>query len=306
MPGCWLRVDIVADFRLDQAAGLRRLFGQEQLQVITFVAGCEGVGRSVALANIGVALARLGKGVLIIDENSASDDIASSFGLLARHDLDDVLQGEIQVDQAILHPMHGVQVLPAARAAGKLRRLSSLQQHRLMEAMTSLGHAVDVILVDASMAHPHGFSPFGLASQESVVVLSGNSISITEAYALIKNVSQAFARKHFRILINKVKSVQEAGAIFDNLAEVCHRRGIADLEYAGAIVLDEAMRQSAQAFSPVLMRTPSSPSAIAVREIAMDLQYWQRGHEGLSGGLDQFVHQLIHLSQRFTPSLARV
>ena len=52
----------MADFRLDQAAGLRRLMGGgQQLQVVTFVAGCDGVGRSVAVANLGVALARLGK-----------------------------------------------------------------------------------------------------------------------------------------------------------------------------------------------------------------------------------------------------
>ena len=60
----------MADFRLDQAAGLRRLLGAGQLQVVTFVAGCEGVGRSVAVANIGAALARLGKEVLIIDEHA--------------------------------------------------------------------------------------------------------------------------------------------------------------------------------------------------------------------------------------------
>ena len=65
----------MADFRVDQAAGLRRLLGGSQLQVVTFVAGCEGVGRSVAVANLGVALARLGKEVLIIDENASRDDI---------------------------------------------------------------------------------------------------------------------------------------------------------------------------------------------------------------------------------------
>jgi flagellar biosynthesis protein FlhF len=36
---------VVADFRVDQAAGLRRLLGGgQQLQVVTFVAGCEGLG----------------------------------------------------------------------------------------------------------------------------------------------------------------------------------------------------------------------------------------------------------------------
>jgi hypothetical protein len=122
-------VDAVADFRSDQAAGLRRLLGGgQQLQVVTFVAGCEGVGRSVAVANIGVALARLGKEVLIIDEHASRDDIASSFGLMARYDLLNVVQREIGLPQVLLQPMHGLRILPAARAVKKLGRLSLPQQ----------------------------------------------------------------------------------------------------------------------------------------------------------------------------------
>ncbi len=114
----------MADFRVDQAAGLRRLLGGgQQLQVITFVAGCEGVGRSVAVANLGVALARLGKEVLIIDEHPPGDDVASSFGLVGRFDLLHVVQREIQFSQVLLQPMNGLRLLPADRAAKKLGRL---------------------------------------------------------------------------------------------------------------------------------------------------------------------------------------
>ena len=168
----------MADFRVDQAAGLRRLLGGgQQLQVVTFVAGCEGVGRSVAVANIGVAMARLGKEVLIIDEHAPGDDIATAFGLAARGDLLNVVQRETPLSQVLLQPMRGLRVLPAARAVKKLGRLSLHQQQTLLDAMSGLERPVDVILVDASMAHPHGFSPFGVAAQEAVVVLSGSSAS---------------------------------------------------------------------------------------------------------------------------------
>ena len=106
----------MADFRIDQAAGLRRLLGGSQLQVVTFVAGCEGVGRSVAVANLGVALARLGKEVLIIDENASTDDIAASFGLKAKHDLLNVVLRELPLAQALLQPLADTcQARPAVR-----------------------------------------------------------------------------------------------------------------------------------------------------------------------------------------------
>jgi len=294
----------VADFRVDQAAGLRRLLGGAQLQVVTFVAGCEGVGRSIAVANIGAALARLGKEVLIIDEHASRDDIASYFGLAARYDLLNVVERELLLSQVVLQPMTGLRVLPAAKAVKKLGRLSLPQQQTLLDAMSGLERPVDVILVDACMSHPHGFSPFGLASQEAVVVLSGNSASITEAYSLIKKVSQAFSRRHFRILVNKVRSQPDARSIYENIAQVAAQRGVAQLDYAGAVPLDESLRQAAQLCRPVLLQAPDSASAQAFREIASDLLYWQRG-ESEAGGVEHFMQQLLHLSQRITPNILR-
>lgn len=295
----------MADFRSDQAAGLRRLFGGgKQLQVVTFVAGCEGVGRSVALANIGVALTRLGKEVLIIDEHASQDDIASAFGLAARYDLLNVVQREVPLSQVLLQPMSGLRVLPAARAVKKLGRLSLNQQQTLLDAMSGLSQPIDVILVDASIAHPYGFSPFGLASQEVVVVLSGNSASITEAYSLIKKVSHAFSRRHFRILINKIRSHADARSIFENIAQVAAQRGVARLDYAGAIPFDEALRQSVQLCRPVLVQAPDSAAAEACRDIASDLLSWQRS-EGDAAGVEQFMQQLLHLSQRINPTVLR-
>lgn len=43
-----------------------------------------------------------------------------------------------------------------------------------------------------------GFSPFGLAAHETVVVMSASGASITDAYALIKKVSLGYARRNFR------------------------------------------------------------------------------------------------------------
>ncbi len=294
----------MADFRVDQAAGLRRLMGGGQLQVATFVAGCEGVGRSVAVANLGVALARLGKEVMIIDEHASRDDIAASFGMLSRYDLLNVVQRERSLSQVLLQPMNGLRILPAANAVRKLGRLSLTQQQTLLDAMSGLDRPVDVILVDASMAHPAGFSPFGLASQDAVVVLSGSSASITEAYSLIKKVSHAFSRKQFRILVNKVRSHADARSIYENIAQVAAQRGVARLDYAGAIPLDDALRQAAQLGRPVLVQAPDSPAAAAFRDVASDMLYWQRG-ENDSGGVEKFMQQLLHLSQRLNPRIIR-
>lgn len=279
--------------------------GSGQLQVVTFVAGCEGVGRSVSVANIGVALARLGKEVLIMDEHSSTDDIAATFGQVARYDLLNVMHQECRLKEVLVQPVQGLHILPAARAVKKLGKLTMTQQQVLLDAMSSLERPIDVILVDASSNHPHGFSPLGLASQETVVMLSGSSASITEAYSLIKKVSHSYARKYFRILVNKVRSIPDARSIFQNIAQVAAQRGIARLDYVGAIPVDESLRQATQLCRPVVTHAPGSAAARAYRDIAADMLYWPAGYNE-AGGVQQFLQQLLHLSQRITtPNVIR-
>lgn len=305
MPGWpWPAGPVVADFRLDQAAGLRRLFGSSQLQVITFTAGCEGVGRSSAVANVAAILARLGKEVLVIDENVATDDISQYFGARSRLDLLHVLNGEVRMADTLLRPMPGLNVLPAVKAAQKLGRLTRAQQNAFFAALQHLERPVDVILVDASTAHPQGCSPFALASHETVVVLSGTGASITEAYALIKKISQRYARRHFRILVNKVRSAADARSIYDNIAVVARQRGIAHLDYAGSIPLDDEMRQASLLGKPLIQCSPESAAAEALRDLASDMLYWQQS-EGEGSGVEQFLQQLLHLSQQISPVALR-
>ena len=199
--------------------------------------------------------------------------------------------------------MQGLSILPAARAVHKLGRLSLKQQQILLDAMSDQARPVDVILVDASMSHPTGFSPFGLASRETVVVLSGSSASITEAYSLIKKVSQLYSRRHFRILVNKVRQPEDARSIYENIAQVARQRGVASLDFAGAIPYDDALKMAGQMARPVLLQAPDSTAALAFRDLAADIQYWQQTPGG--DGVQHFMQQLLHLSQRLTPSLLR-
>ena len=290
---------VVAEYRGDQAAGLRRLFGREQSRIVTFAAGNVGVGKSLLVANLAASIARQGKEVLVLDENS-KNNVASCFGVTARHDLHHLINREKTLAEVVLTVAPGVRVLPVARAVKKLAKLSLTQQESLMENITGLARPADVVLVDASLDHPLGFSPLGLAAHETVIVMSATSTSITDAYALIKKVSLGYSRRSFRIMVNKVRSQDEAEAIYGNISQVTHSRSLARLDYAGFVPLDELLRQSARLSQPVVELFPEAPAAKAYRTIAGDLLGWPVPDED-TGGLEQFVQQLLHLSHHIDP-----
>ena len=289
----------MAEAHRDQAAGLRRLFGRKPPRIVTFAAGSVGVGKSILVANLAAALARQGREVLVLDENTKKN-VASCFGALARHDLLHVINRERALSEAILTVAPGVRVLPAARAVTKLGRLSLAQQESFLESITGMERQADVILVDASLDHPLGFSPLGLAAHDTVVVISPTGSSITDAYALIKKVSLGYARKNFRILVNKVRSLDEAKSIYGNISKLARSRGLARLEYTGYVLLDECLRQASHLSHPVDGLFPDSPAARAYRTIASDLLTWPSSGEE-PGGLEEFVQQLLHLSKQIDP-----
>ena len=289
----------MAEFHGDQAAGVRRLFGREQTRIVTFASGSVGVGKSILVANLAASLALQGKEVLVLDENTRKS-VASYFGAHAQYDLHHVINKEKALAEVLLKVAPGVRILPAARTVVKLGKLNLYQQKTLLESITGMERAADVILVDASLDHPLGFSPLGLAAHEAVIVMSATSSSITDAYALIKKVSLGYARKNFRILVNKARSPEEADSIYKNITQVARSRGLAHLEHAGFVPLDEQLRQSARLSQPVIDLFPNAPAAKAYRKIAGDLLDWPfRGEE--DGGLEQFVQQLLHLSKQIDP-----
>lgn len=290
----------MADFRHDQAAGLRRMFNRRQLRVVTFASGSPGVGKTSMVANVAVALARLGLEVLVVDENGGAGHMGTFFGIHPQGDLLQVLNRQRPLEQVLFTPVPGVSVLPAGMAARQLGRLSLAQQQAMLAGMSSLERPVDVILVDTSPDHAHGFSPWGLAAGEAVMVVSGSGSSITDSYALIKKVSLAFARRHFRILVNRVKTREDGLTIFGNLRKVAAQRGIAQLEYGGAVPLDDSLKQVAQFCQPIVSTLPDAPAAEALREFAADMLDWPSA-EYENGGVEQFIQQLLHLSHRITP-----
>jgi len=286
----------VADFRGDQATGLRRLLGHPQLRSISFTAGGAGVGQSTAVANLAASLARVGREVLVIDEH-ADVGVASFFGAFVANDLQQVISHEKRLEDVLVQVAPGIRVLPVARVVGQLGSLGEREQRTLVTCLAGLLPPADVVLVDSSLDHPLGFSPLGLAAQETVVVVAAEAAAITEAYALIKKVSLGYAHRRFRILLNRVRSEVEALAIHDNMARVTDSRRLARLEYAGWVPLDGQLRQASRLCQPVAALFPEAPAARAYAMLAEQVLEWPPGNDE-RGGLEHFVQLLLHLSQR--------
>jgi flagellar biosynthesis protein FlhG len=279
-------------FVSDQAAGLRRLLGQTGFQVITLMSGQQGAGKTAATANLAVALARSGRDVLIIDQDKHGRGAAAALGLTPRYDVADVLAGRCTLDALILNGPDNVQVLPLGGGFNRLGRLSERDQEWLAQSFNRLQCGVDVVLVDMEEATDPDALPLGLAASEIMVVLPPGSTAITQGYTLVKRLAHNFGKRHFRLLLNRMPSPEEAQAVADNFTYTAERYLGVSVDYAGYIPLDERLSRASHLHTSVVDAFPVAQSTSHFRKLADGLLRWpQPPTLGSVGGFMQRVIQ---------------
>lgn len=277
----------------DQAEGLRRLLVRNQTQVITLVAGKQGVGRTSIALNLATALAGAGKDVLVLDENPAPHNLTDSLGLFARFDLLDIVQGRCQLRDALLKGP-GYAILPVARLMRILSRLTQLEQQSLGNALTEVSVGVDVVLVDGAILDANTSVSSSLASGvRLLVVMDPTASGITESYSLIKRLALEHARLRFEIVVNKVASEQMARLVFGNMEQVARAHLSAKLEYLGCIPLDDRLKRATQLARTVIEAYPASASAKGCQILSQSVLHKTMPQDEMQGGISQMMENLI-------------
>lgn len=298
----------------DQAEGLRRLLVLNQAQAIIVAAGKAGVGRTSATINLAAALARSGRNVLVLDENYGPDNLPDRMGLPARHDLLDVAQERCNLSDAVL-TAGGFNILPIARAMHALTGLDQAERQRLENALTGASDGADMVLVDAATpapAHAEGHARkkpgmvlSNLAGGAALLVMvEATPSSITESYAMIKQMTLKGAPRQFGIVVNRAGNGQAALTVFENMAKVARRNLAVRLEYLGHIPSDENLRHAMRLGKSVIEAFPSAASAKSYLELSQRLLHLPARRDEVEGGVPGIIQNLMRQMSR-PPVLAQ-
>jgi len=283
-------------FLYDQAEGLRGLMSHRinpGARVITLAGGMKGVGKTTIAVNMAAVLAEQGKRVLLIDENPCPDNIGARFGLKTRFDLLHAINQDRRLDQVVLQGSENVFVLSASRGMAALSSLGALAQNRLVTNFSQLTDSIDVILIDTAMDGETQILPLSLASEQVLIVISGSAASLTGAYALIKMMSQEYAKQNFMVFVNKADTMQSAYAVYENFSHVVQQYLSVSLELAGYAQSDKRIHQANRLCQPVIHLFSSSQTANYFRQLADNVMF-APNVEQYRGKANDFMQRLIH------------
>jgi flagellar biosynthesis protein FlhG len=219
----------------DQAETLRAMNAREPLvvtqeeeqerltQVYSITSGKGGVGKTAVVANIAVALARLGKNVLILDADLGLANIDVVFGIAPPFNLNHFFSGERDLQEILFDGPEGIKILPAGSGIQNFTHLDAAQKMKLLDALDYMHNDFDFVLIDTEAGISENVTYFTTAAQEILVVTTPDPTAITDAYALMKLLSTQYQEKHFNLVVNQIQHEDEALDVFKKLTLVSHR-----------------------------------------------------------------------------------
>ncbi len=213
-------------------------------QVISVTSGKGGVGKTAVAANVAIALARLGKKVLIIDAVLGLANIDVVFGLTPKYNLNHFFAGEKSLQEIVVEGPEGVQLLPGGSGIQSVTRLNSDQKLRFLDAMDAFYGDFDIIIIDTEAGISENVTFFNVAAQEILVVTTSDPTAISDAYAIMKVLSTKYHERRFNLVVNSVSDQDEALDVYKKLTHVANRYLDISIAYLGCIPYDKRMREA--------------------------------------------------------------
>ncbi|WP_426358492.1 MinD/ParA family protein [Pseudocolwellia sp. HL-MZ19] len=277
---------------IDQASGLRKMHELQQIKVIAVSGGKGGVGKTNVSLNTSIALAQLGKKVLVLDADLGLANVDVMLGLRVKRNLSHVLSGECELDDIIVEGPAGIKIIPATSGSQSMVDLTPSEHAGLIRAFSDMRTEFDVLIVDTAAGISDMVLSFCRASQDVMLVVCDEPTSITDCYALMKLLSRDHGIFKFKVVANMVRSPREGQQLFEKLSKVSDRFLDVSLDLVAVVPFDENIRKSVRKQKAIVEAYPDSPAAIGFKNLANKITKWPVPHQP-SGHLEFFIEQLL-------------
>jgi len=241
------------------------------VRTIAIASGKGGVGKTNITANLAIALRRMNKDVLIFDADLGLSNIDVIFNLATRYNIKHLFSGEKSLRDLIVEGPEGIRILPASSGIQELTSLDEFQRLRLIEEFEAFNEPIDFLLIDTSSGISSNVAFFCMAAQEIIIVTSPEPTAMTDAYALIKVLFTRYQEKEFKILVNSVRSEEEATEVYKRLSRAAERFLSISLDYIGSIPYDKSVERAVRQQRPLIEMFPDSKASQSLINISKRL-----------------------------------
>lgn len=229
---------------------------------IVITSGKGGVGKTAITANVGSALALLGKKVCLVDTDIGLRNLDVVLGLENRiiYDIVDVAEQRCSLSAALIRDkrIENLYLLAAAQTKDK----NAVTPEQVKQIIGELKQQFDFVIVDCPAGISQGFENAIHGADQAIIVTTPETPAVRDAHRVLELLNKHGLRS--RLIINRIRIKMVRSGEMLEIDEICR---ILALTLLGVVPDDESVIKGSNAGEPAVF-DETSRCAVAYRNIA--------------------------------------
>jgi flagellar biosynthesis protein FlhG len=234
---------------------------------VAITSGKGGVGKSTISANLGYILHSLGFKVGLFDADIGLANLDVLLKVNTKKNILHVLKGEAKFRDIIVEVEKDFYLIPGDSGDEILKYSDEFMFDRFAEDISELDD-LDFLIIDTGAGIGKEVQTFLLAADEVIVVTVPEPAAITDAYAMVKVLSDK--KDRLFLLMNEVDSQKEANNIYQKIASVAKNNVKSDfrLQMIGYVKKDKIVQTASIKRQLFVKEHPFSQATEQLKTIA--------------------------------------
>ncbi|MDO5518577.1 MAG: septum site-determining protein MinD [Clostridium sp.] len=216
---------------------------------IVITSGKGGVGKTTTTANIGTALASLGKRVVVIDGDTGLRNLDVLLGLENRivYTIIDVIEGRCRLKQGLIKDkrFQNLCLLPTAQTKDK----DDISAQDMLKIVKELKEEFDYVLIDSPAGIEQGFENAVIGADKAVVVVNPEITSVRDADRVIGKLDAKGLEDH-AVVINRLNYEMTKNGDMLDVSDIIETLSI---ELLGVVPDDKNITVSTNKGEPIVL-----------------------------------------------------
>ncbi len=284
---------------MDQAAKLRKLVREKKEEVVkvetkktakilSVTSGKGGVGKTSLSMNIAASLGKEDLRVLLIDADLGLSNVEIMLGVTPSYTLKDVIKNGRAIEEVIINGPYNIDFISGGNGFLELAELSEIEREEILIKIHKLEELYDIIIIDTGAGISKNVTAFLTISDEIIVVTNSEPTALTDAYSIIKVITEEKLKQKIGLIINRVKNKNEYQQASDILINTAKKFLGEEIKSLGFVYEDPNVRKTIYKKTPFVIYYPNSVASDCVKEIINNLALKETGEKKPSM-MDKFM-----------------
>ena len=245
-------------------------FKKNMPRIITVTSGKGGVGKTNITTNLSLHLAAMGFNPCILDADFGLANINILLGINPEYTLKDVIKNNIELSDIIIKDYEGVDIIPGSSGIEDIANIDQESLDKLIESFSTI-NAYDFLFIDTAAGISSDVISLCIAANEIILVITPEPTSLTDAYALLKVLTNNGFDGDVLIIVNNCKNSTVAKKTYSGFKHVVIKYLSLNVQPLGVILEDSNIPQSVREQKPFISNFPDTIASKCLKIIAKNL-----------------------------------